>query len=287
MKSADVAQEELTPVIVSGTEAAVPATNQRRCLMWLGAQHELMNCDWIRAFDGLPEICMAFLFRSFGSENRCLLELMQDPRPKHLRVYLSQGTCIRKGNCSPLEAVVPSQIIDRAVDFLSFVDATCESCSVDIVPRLEDNLTHDEACSIGAQIRETFPFLGLRFQPIVSRNPLSPSDYNFDAPCFDSVELHGDTAAHFYAQPETECIYSNDGIDVAIGGTLWSNPQIMSEAEIRGAVEEKYSRCDSYIWTADSNCLTTDTISSPFPYDRQCTIDMATIEALNSLLLEL
>jgi hypothetical protein len=53
----------------------------------------------LRAYDGLPVIRTGWLERSFASDCACAETILQDERPKEIRVHLANGPCMRNRRC--------------------------------------------------------------------------------------------------------------------------------------------------------------------------------------------
>lgn len=223
-------------------------------LSWLSAQKE-GDCQWLTAFDGSTHPYLAFLWASFGDDNFCLIEFMRADVPKTLQVYLSNGSCERKDNCSYLEIKEEIEIAIRAKQVISFVEDYCDNCSLILVPQLEDNFSDAKARRIGAELERLTNGTEVK----VYRNPLySPRR---KAP-YDGIEYHNTI-------PElSPCIWSNDGIDVDIDGDTWSG-ETMSREEFEH-LSRLYQHCKILLWVADGNCLTGDSGTALYPHQRQC-----------------
>lgn len=73
-------------------------------LSYLGLCNKTWPCGQsLNAFAGLPVIRTGWIEHTFGSECPCAKRLLNDPRPKEIRVHLSNGPCLRNRRCGPYE----------------------------------------------------------------------------------------------------------------------------------------------------------------------------------------
>ena len=73
-------------------------------LSYLALCHKSWPCGpSLNAFHGLPVIRTGWIEHTFGSECECAKRLLNDPRPKEIRVHLSNGPCLRNRRCGPYE----------------------------------------------------------------------------------------------------------------------------------------------------------------------------------------
>lgn len=87
-------------------------------LSYLGMCHQLWPCQAsMKAFDGLPVIRTGWLMQTFADDCRCAATLLQDPRPKEIRVHIANWTCARNQRCGQYEifAGLTTQQADRKV----------------------------------------------------------------------------------------------------------------------------------------------------------------------------
>jgi len=64
---------------------------------YYGIQSKNWNCDEsFAALDGVNNIHIAFLYKTFGLKNACLFRFVQDPRFRSLEIHLTNGAGLRK-----------------------------------------------------------------------------------------------------------------------------------------------------------------------------------------------
>jgi hypothetical protein len=124
-----------------------------------------------------------------------------------------------------------------------------------VAPGLEDNFDIEKAKRLGKEIKRLAP------EVILVRNAVSPS-VRLEAP-YQAIEYH-------HADPvDSPCIWSNDGFDSPIDGTVWGLPYQYSVEELITQLTNS-QHCERIVWLAEANCLTTDAALSPPPYERTC-----------------
>jgi hypothetical protein len=73
-------------------------------LSYLGICHKSWPCaDSLAAFDGVSVIRTGWLENTFNSACPCGDVVLKDPRPKVIRVHLSNGPCLRNQRCGSYE----------------------------------------------------------------------------------------------------------------------------------------------------------------------------------------
>ena len=73
-------------------------------LSYLGLCQKSWPCEKsLSAFKGQSVIRTGWLERTFGSKCPCAERLLNDRRPKEIRVHLSNGPCLRNKRCGPYE----------------------------------------------------------------------------------------------------------------------------------------------------------------------------------------
>lgn len=253
----------------------------RAGLSWLNLQNETMGCEWLSAFDGLPELYLGFLYGSSGDSVQCLLIWLSDQRPKTLVAYLSNGVCIRKDNCSEREAITPNDIGTRAREVQMIVETHGVNTEIILVPQLEDNWGQEAAQEARrAVLASVGP--GSR----IYRNPVTAAQAGSrDESSFSGLVLHYD-AFEESGEPPPPCVYSNDGWDISGIGSTWNIPHTAPITEVIKRARE-LPACIVLLWAADGNCLTQDTRDAPLPHLRNCEPNPEKIEILNRSLIKL
>lgn len=238
-------------------------------VMWQSAM-KTGSCDWLQIFNDVEHVNLSFLWGSYGSDSTCLHQLFNTARPIVLRAYLSNGVCIRKRNCSALEIESIGEII-QALGEVQAVAAHCASCVLEIVPQLEDNWTHNQACAVYNALRG-------RTDASIIRNPVKQSQVNYDSSCFDGIELHNELP-----ERRQRTSGSNDGAGLLLSRYDFSGVSIDVAEAIRR--RKLFGRDSHYfLWHPLGNCLHGDTAQAPFPYLRNCEDRPDILQDLNDIL---
>lgn len=73
-------------------------------LSLLGICHPKWPCEeTVRAFRGVEVLRFGWLAHTFGERCPCAERLLQDSRPKQVRVHIANGPCLRNRRCGPYE----------------------------------------------------------------------------------------------------------------------------------------------------------------------------------------
>jgi hypothetical protein len=73
-------------------------------LSYLGLCSPSWSCEnSMAAFDGLKVIRTGWLEGTFADTCHCARRLLRDPRPKEVRVHISNGACVRNARCGAYE----------------------------------------------------------------------------------------------------------------------------------------------------------------------------------------
>lgn len=241
-------------------------------VMWQSAMKGGASCQWHGLFKGVPEPYLAFLWGSYGKDSSCLVPFLQSNPHSKIRVYLSNGVCIRKGNCSRLEAASISDILGNAKEATKLIKDNCPDCELELVLQLEDNLLPNHACLFAEKLNDE----GFLY---VERNPVDES--LLDSGCFSGYELHNSTN---FPGGSSRRIWSNDGKNLLLQEYDFRGLHI-DLAETR-RVRDQIGRSSSILlWHALGNCLHGDTTDAPYPYLRTCEDRPDIIKAINEELL--
>lgn len=242
----------------------------------LGVNHLLMDCKWLDLFSHSKKPALAFLYRSFGNNDACVISFLKRYPNALVNLYASNGSCLRKDICSEKEATTAEEIIARAKEGASLISDHCPGCHLRITIQLEDDLDNTTACYIADALRLLLPP-----QTEIWRNPNNPKRHRFRSNCFDGVELHN--KHRFPRRYRGRCAWSNDGQDLLVGDTIWNHQPRITSGRVYELATGELAGCDIYLWTADGNCLGTDSNAAPAPPHRSCKTDPATIDGLSRL----
>lgn len=250
-----------------GSESSSPMPDPMLGIMWQSVQKS-DECAWLEVFNGIDNKNLSFLWGSYGSNRICLDRFLRSGGSKLLRIYLSNGVCIRKKNCSEKEINSISDIKKAAEEVSKITGAV-----IQIVPQLEDNWTDAYACEVAYQLRKVT-------HHEIWRNPVSQLQLSASFACFDGIELHGERPLFTSANASG----SNDGRSLLLSPYEWGGLSISRDDANR---ERNAFGRDSYyfLWHALGNCLKGDTANAPFPYQRDCENRPDIISDLNQILL--
>lgn len=242
-------------------------------VMWLSATND-QSCEWLEIFEGVEPINLSFLYPSFGKDFSCLREIFSWGVETNLRVYLSNGICKRKSNCSDLEPRNLGEVINAFLE-IERVVLDCPHCTLQIAPQLEDNFSHAEACQYAAALQ------GLMSYEII-RSPVTIESVDDNDPCFDGIELHNEDPrgsqrpGYYSGSNDGKSIllpseYAFSGLHISIPGASRFRDEIGAPGRF-------------YIWHALGNCLHRDTAQEVFPHLRNCDTRPDIYHDLNQLL---
>lgn len=92
-------------VVLIGLLAVFQAFRCEAAPSLLGICHKDWNCSATQAmYRGAPSVHLSWLTNTFGTECQCVKKLLNDPRPKVVRVHLSNSPCMRNRRCGRYEA---------------------------------------------------------------------------------------------------------------------------------------------------------------------------------------
>ena len=81
-------------------------TNAYAAPSLLGICHKDFPCNRVNdLYQGLAQVELSWLETTFGRECKCLISLLDDARPKVLRVHLMNSPCMRNKRCGRSEAL--------------------------------------------------------------------------------------------------------------------------------------------------------------------------------------
>ena len=84
----------------------------------LGMCHPDFKCDSInRMFVGQEVIVTGWLENTFGTTCSCADSLLNDPRPKIVRVHIMNSPCLRNKRCGPYEVLYKESVASASTQF--------------------------------------------------------------------------------------------------------------------------------------------------------------------------
>lgn len=99
-----MARRFLVILILALITTCSSARAQTVALSTLGMCHPKWPCSaLIEAYKGLPVIRFGWLEQTFGEACPCVDRLLQDERPKEIRVHVANGPCLRNNRCGSYE----------------------------------------------------------------------------------------------------------------------------------------------------------------------------------------
>lgn len=262
---------------------------------FLGLMHSTVDCDGIiSAFEGVDELSLGVLDKTFGTSTRCLERFLKDPRVRRVRIHLINDTCMRSNRaCQPNEfmrrypdiAAYNRALERRETRVLAAVDAEFRSAAARlgpllrassaacyISPALESNVSPRAGAALLNAAAKWFPNCFLVWNPVgtreilaVSGRPIQPGD-GYTGSALVVHERHN--AGVTLGEP---CLYSNDGDPVAANAF---------GPKIRG-----YKQCRAqFYWTAGFNCAVPGASFIPPLARRACTTPAQMRTIVQSLL---
>ena len=102
------------------TTTCSSARAQNVAMSYLAMCHPKWPCaKSIQAFDGLPVIRFGWLEHTFGEQCPCVDKLLQDERPKEVRVHVANGPCLRNRRCGSYETFHGFEIVSAQRSLLA------------------------------------------------------------------------------------------------------------------------------------------------------------------------
>ena len=258
-----------------------PTSDNYYGLTFLGLRSETTDCSQvIEMFDGVERFAVSFLWKSFGESDECLLQLLQDPRPKSIQVFLVNGVCLRKNNCFDADIAGYDVVINNAIQaydtIIPFISMHDELI---ITVGLEDDLELYDYQYIAEQIRFYAP------NAKIGRNKHGLQISAADCADADYCELHNQ------AEPldiNTSLGWSNDGYDLSLGGNLWGLPYQYTREDVLGRITNGLQGARIiYLWKASFNGLLGNSANSLPPSQRTITVSEYDREQINNTLKEI
>lgn len=236
--------------------------------------------SFFNSVKGIPVLYNSFLFNTFGNDNSCLTELMNDPRLAFLQVHLINEPCHRNRRCGPYEflsKVKDPETYDKLLikkdkklkqrffryvqPVQQIVDALPPQVACVISPGLESNVDKG-ARTLIAWTRQAFP------RCRVAWNPLKYNGKRYGA---DLLEGHGGVI-----NIQAPCIANLDGTDISFPQrpSRHRDPYVIhSGEELQEWIQTYANRCEvAFLWTVEDNC-SGNVSSTPITVGNQSFID--------------
>jgi hypothetical protein len=250
------------------------ARAQNVALSYLGMCHPKWPCEKsIQAFDGLPVIRFGWLEQTFGEQCPCVDKLLQDERPKEVRVHIANGPCLRNKRCGRYE-VFAGETIGSAQRAIKATKPAIIRKYVRILDRLRSRLAKSRGaltCYVSPVLESDFDGRTRKILHSLTASYL-PSCTLVDNPlrgnCIRGVvcERHGPNPGL-----TSPCIADLDGIDA----NEISVPKFLRNTKA----------CDmSFVWSVGLNCNGHHSQTFIDPRKRDCVQTGADIEALTGWL---
>lgn len=248
----------------SSTSAQVPAAS------YLAMCQKNWPCSKsLKSFDGLPVIRVGWLEKTFGDRCPCVDKLLQDERPKEIRVHIANGPCLRNQRCGRYEVFAGhtiasanrdikranSRVVRRYLKVLKRLTARLAKTKGEFTCYVSPVLESD----LDAQAREILHRITASYLPSCTLvdNPLRGR-------CLRNYvcEKHGPNP-----NLTAPCIADLDGIDAS----TVSVPKFLRNTKA----------CDmSFVWSLGLNCNSHHSQTFIDPRKRDCAQSGADIEAL-------
>ena len=250
------------------------ARAQNVALSYLGMCHPKWQCEKsIQAFDGLPVIRFGWLEPTFGEQCPCVDKLLQDERPKEVRLHIANGPCLRNKRCGRYE-VFAGETIGSAQRGVRAAKPAIIRKYVRILDRLRSRLAKSRGaltCYVSPVLESDFDGRTRKINHSLTASYL-PSCTLVDNPlrgnCIRGVvcERHGPNPGL-----TSPCIADLDGIDA----NEISVPKFLRNTKA----------CDmSFVWSVGLNCNGHHSQTFIDPRKRDCVQTGADIEALTGWL---
>lgn len=246
----------------AGTASAAPSL--------LGMCHRQFDCNAVKSlYDGQETIVTGWLENTFSPQCKCADRLLEDSRPKVVRVHIANGPCMRNRRCGRYEVFAGETIASanrafergrgaavtrfkRVVERAAARLANRNNLTCYVSPCLECDLNERARRYMATVVSSAMPYCNLVDNP-------------YKRSCFRGAvcEKHG-------VNPNLSkpCIVDLDGID---GSTIAIKPWV-----------EKYRHCDvTYYWEPWMNCIRGDFID---PRNRNCKYDSSLFDYLKGVL---
>lgn len=238
----------------------------------LGICHKDWNCtDTVKMFQGFDTLTFGWLENTFDRNCLCAEKLLNDPRPKIVRVHVLNGPCLRNKRCGRYEVFYKHSIAsaNRAVIKGGKLLKDYKSILKRLAKRLQgvSNLTCYISpcleCDLDGRARRVLADLVSNYLPNCN---IVDSPYRRKCISGTICERHGSNPKLI-----SPCIVDLDGID---GTTV----------DIKKYVE-KYNHCDlTYYWEAWMNCNTVNSSQFIDPRKRDCAYPPKTFANLREIL---
>lgn len=236
----------------------------------LGICHKTWDCDaTVKLYDGQDKLVLSWLENTFNRDCKCAQRLLNDARPKIVRVHIANSPCMRNKRCGRYEVLYGQTAASASREFIRgkgisvtrFVEVlnrlktrldNISNLTCYVSPCLECDLNGKARRIMADMVSAALPYCNIVDNPYRQR-------------CLRGItcEKHGDKPG--VSQP---CIVDLDGTD---GSTI----------DVKKWVEE-YKDCDlTYYWEPWMNCIQGDFID---PRKRNCSYDSSIFESTKGIL---
>lgn len=248
----------------SSTSAQVPA------MSYLAMCQRNWPCDAsIKAFNELPVLRFGWLEKTFGDRCPCVDRLLQDERPKEVRVHIANGPCLRNRRCGRYELFHGHTIASAQRD-IKRNNSRIIPKYLKVLDRLRKRLQKSRGpltCYVSPVLESDFDEQARAILHSATASNL-PSCTLVDNPLRGKC-IRGTICERHGPNPglTPPCIADLDGIDAS----KVSVPKFLRQTKA----------CDmSFIWALGLNCNSHHSQTFIDPRERNCAQTRADIEAL-------
>lgn len=223
----------------------------------------------LKAFDGVSNPALAFLWSTFGNNNTCASRFLslKANEPHTLLIYATNETCRRAPRyCaagelmqhkrfwqvnSDIERSTPDgrrylralkQRLLQIRDYLKINAIDNLNTNAIVSTGLEDNYTTKVYRKIIKVFKNVFANTPFR----IARNPVGNRASGFDFSGADFVELHGQET-NYNGIAGRQCIYSNDGADIDFGTGRRTLGNSISVSTMLTEIK-RHRNCIGFVW---------------------------------------
>lgn len=256
--------------ILVAISICLSANAQTVGLSSLGMCHPKWPCGSMqRAYENSEVLRFGWLENTFGERCRCADTLLQDERPKEVRVHIANGPCLRNKRCGSYEIFHGFEIVSANRD-IKKANSRIIPKFLKVIRRLRDRLSKAKGaltCYVSPVLESDFDGRARRILHRITVTHLpfcSVVDNPLRGRCVRGTvcEKHGDNPGLV-----APCIADLDGIDAN---------QISVPEYLR-----KTKACDmSFVWGVGLNCNNSHSSAWVDPRKRNCVQSGADIRAL-------
>lgn len=259
--------------------------------------------DFLKIYDGIAEPKLAVLWRTFAppSKDRCVAKFLSRfwDRPHTLAVHFQNGPGRRNGRLSRYEflsaetvGTLNAKLERRATRTIRTIEREADrivawaleragpNTSIELSTGLEDNYSNKAFRVIARTLKKRVPPTWHLY-----RNPVGENEGNNSFSGTSFVELHGYEPRWKRSTSERgRCSYSNDGIDLDLGGNRPIEPYIFLPAMRSHISRARKHNCRSWIWWGAVQGLEGGEGGFTHPRGRSLRVLSSDIDLLNQFL---